>query len=277
MILSFFKVVILVMVGSFVSVHRVTAGKRKQWRKEFQEKVRVYWLTWQLFRNSRSYPCLVVCLPGKYLDADKNQCQDCPGGTYGVTRGLTNSSCSGHCYAGYFCPPGSSSPTQRQCGSPRVFCPPGSKAPMDVTLGYYTTITTRAEGDGLDEVASKAARTQKEERACERGFYCFWGIRRACPAGTFGRRRKLTTKACSGPCPIGFYCPLSSSEPILCPPGRYGSVEGLTNKDCSGACPMGHYWYVLVVVVYFLFLETGKKNYNVPCAHDETLFFLSLL
>ena len=39
----------------------------------------------------------------------------CPAGTYGDTRGLQTNACSGRCRAGYYCAPGSTSPTQNQC------------------------------------------------------------------------------------------------------------------------------------------------------------------
>jgi len=40
------------------------------------------------------------------------RCVPCPGGTYGDTAGLATSACAGPCAAGYYCPPGSVSPTQ---------------------------------------------------------------------------------------------------------------------------------------------------------------------
>ena len=40
----------------------------------------------------------------------------CPAGTYGADRELNNSNCNGPCAPGHFCPPGSTSPTQYQCG-----------------------------------------------------------------------------------------------------------------------------------------------------------------
>jgi hypothetical protein len=62
----------------------------------------------------------------------------CPVGRYGSTFGLSTSWCSGYCTAGYYCPEGSTSATQVECGGPDVFCPPGSAIPQNVDIGYYT-------------------------------------------------------------------------------------------------------------------------------------------
>jgi hypothetical protein len=55
--------------------------------------------------------------------------------------GLTSPECSGRCAAGYYCPSGSTSPTQHECGGPEVHCPVGSTAPVPVLEGHYTSIT----------------------------------------------------------------------------------------------------------------------------------------
>lgn len=62
----------------------------------------------------------------------------CPAGFYGASEGLTTSSCSGPCVAGFFCPPGSTSPIMNACGSDDLFCPPKSALPIRVTPGFYT-------------------------------------------------------------------------------------------------------------------------------------------
>ena len=63
----------------------------------------------------------------------------CAAGRYGSTVANTNSSCSGLCTEGYFCPEGSSSPKQFPCGTDAtVFCPRGSESPTAVSRSYYT-------------------------------------------------------------------------------------------------------------------------------------------
>ena len=55
------------------------------------------------------------CTPGTYC-ADDATSQPCPVGRYGDAFGLTNASCSGECSGGYFCPAGSTSPREENCG-----------------------------------------------------------------------------------------------------------------------------------------------------------------
>ena len=48
----------------------------------------------------------------------------CSGGRFGNTTGVTVDGCSGPCAAGYYCPPGSTSPTASPCFSgPQRYCP----------------------------------------------------------------------------------------------------------------------------------------------------------
>jgi hypothetical protein len=54
------------------------------------------------------------CPPGSYcIDGVRQQC---PGGAYGDAPGASTPACAGACGAGYFCPPGSTSPTAYRCG-----------------------------------------------------------------------------------------------------------------------------------------------------------------
>ena len=82
-----------------------------------------------------------VCEPGFYCVGGLRL--PCPAGTYGASVGLTTSKCSGLCEAGYFCPEGSSSPSENECGSPSVICPVGSGSPRAVQTGYYSGMKLR--------------------------------------------------------------------------------------------------------------------------------------
>ena len=69
----------------------------------------------------------------------------CPSGTYGLVSTIS-SDCTGPCSPGYYCPLGSTSPTQMECGGQYVYCPLNSSLPMNVSLNHYTvggTATTR--------------------------------------------------------------------------------------------------------------------------------------
>ena len=47
--------------------------------------------------------------------------RSCPGGSYGNSSGLTSSSCSGQCRAGFYCPPGSVNASAVPCGGTNVY------------------------------------------------------------------------------------------------------------------------------------------------------------
>jgi hypothetical protein len=66
------------------------------------------------------------------------RCVPCPAGRYGDTPGLIGAQCSGTCREGFYCPVGSTSPTQHPCGHAGVFCPPGSGSPIAASAGRRT-------------------------------------------------------------------------------------------------------------------------------------------
>lgn len=151
------------------------------------------------------YSQTVVCPAGSYcLNGVRSVC---PGGRYGGTKQMTNSSCSGACIEGWYCPAGSVSPYQNACGDPSTYCPASSAAPTPVSPGYYT-------------VASFDNETAFDMPNGENHL---------------GLRHTMQTL-----CPPGYYC-LTDGLAYACPPGRYGAASGLTASSCSGSCQAGHY------------------------------------
>ena len=74
-----------------------------------------------------------LCEAGHYCEGGRKM--QCPGGRFGASAGLANASCTGHCAAGYFCPPGSVSATAVECGSTRGVrapCPDPDAATGDI-------------------------------------------------------------------------------------------------------------------------------------------------
>jgi hypothetical protein len=72
--------------------------------------------------------------------------RSCPGGTYGAEEGLTSVNCSGTCLGGFYCPPGSTSPTEYPCTYMQSdeyqamhYCPRGSHAPLPTRQGFYVS------------------------------------------------------------------------------------------------------------------------------------------
>ena len=62
-----------------------------------------------------------VCEEGRYCVG--GVASFCPAGRYGNTTGADSADCSGQCTAGYYCPLGSTLPTQTTCGDATVYCP----------------------------------------------------------------------------------------------------------------------------------------------------------
>lgn len=192
------------------------------------------WVVLQVVGSVHPVSGALVCAIGAFFNG--NRCQLCPGGTYGDSPGLVSAACSGKCSAGYFCPDGSTSPYQNLCGTSVFYCPTGSAMRQRLAEGYYTlTFPEQIPTQNWSAIA---------QTACEPGYYCVFGIRRACPAGRFGQTIRLKSVACTDTCPLGFYCPLATPLPIPCPAGTYGNVTGLSASTCSGPCPLGHYWCV---------------------------------
>jgi len=168
----------------------------------------------------------MICEVGMY-------CQNgvrfpCPAGKFSNKTGTT-SCISNYCEEGFFCPLQSTSSRQKPCGSSAFYCPTGSAEPLKVPQGFYSI------------GGSPITRTGKA--LCEPGFYCIGdGIKRQCPAGTFGSSFGLSSSQCDGKSAAGYYTPKGSTSPntFPCPPGRYG-VEGMEDDFCLGVAGEGFY------------------------------------
>jgi hypothetical protein len=146
-----------------------------------------------------------LCEPGYYcINGTRFKCS---AGRFGSRFGLHSPHCSGECSPGFFCPSGSSLPTQVQCGFRKgssVFCPAGSSKPLPVSLGSYT----RGGYENIIGLSSNNTRTFQVP--CEPGHYCIDGIKRQCPQGKFGNESSLSSELCSGLCAPGHFCPPGS-------------------------------------------------------------------
>ena len=155
---------------------------------------------------------------------------DVPSGRFGSLPGLNSSQCVGACSAGYFCTPGSTSPT------------PDS--------GVCTAGQWSGGGSGtclMCPIGRFGASSGAQSSECSG----------TCAGGRFGWSSGLVTSMCSGGCGAGFYCPPGSTSPTaipcsvgqysvgnsstctMCPVGRVGSSSGLNSSLCSGLCDAG--------------------------------------
>lgn len=187
------------------------------------------WLATASVIDVAEYTCSGVCPVGSYCPAASVKPIPCPAGRYGTSKELGTEFCSGECKGGYFCRPGSATPTQHTCGLATFYCPAGAVGRVPVTVGYYTTPEDGPEG------------ARDGQLPCGPGTWCSKGVRAPCPPGRFGATSYLTTANCTDTCPAGSYCPQASTQPIPCPAGTYGSERGLVDPSCSGQCSPGHW------------------------------------
>ena len=181
---------------------------------------------YQELEDAKNRHSQTICEVGTYCR--KGIRFPCPAGKYSNQTG-SNSCLSNYCEEGYFCPAESISPRQKPCGSPAFYCPIGSAEPLKVPQGFYS------------KGGNPITRTGKA--ICEPGFYCLGdGIKRQCPAGTFGSSFGLSSPQCDGKSAAGYYTlkGSTSSSAFPCPPGRYG-VKGMEDELCMGVAKEGYY------------------------------------
>ncbi len=193
--------------------------------------------------------CSGLCDPGFWCGAGSviGNATACRNGQYGASPGLGTAQCTGACAAGYFCPPASTSATQFECPDSSVYCPAASESPRSVTAGYFSYPV----GHGAIQ-----------QNVCpESGSYCLFGVKYACPAGSYGNSTMLSTPACTSLCDAGcacasasssscrapcgdasVYCPAGTPSPLTVDPGWY-SAGGADASHRTGqiACPVGSY------------------------------------
>ena len=152
-----------------------------------------------------------ICDPGHYCRNGSRFV--CPGGTYGGTSGLSQEGCSGICLAGFYCPSGSTSATEMQCGGAAYFCPAGSSRRGRVLLGGGVGPTHLNDGAhySIGTTPGDLGLLQRErQKRCPAGSFCIGGIKSLCPAGRFGSRLGESNPLCEGPCMRGYFCPEGS-------------------------------------------------------------------
>ena len=176
------------------------------------------------YGNTISY-ARAICPAGSYCSGGEKTL--CPAGHFGETTGLSTADCSGSCPAGYYCPEGSVSGTTNKCGSVDKYCPAGSSAPTDVSEGYYSG----PEDADVD--------VRSESTICPIGYYCTGGVKRPCPAGSYGTSEGLSSSTCTASCEAGYYCP-GGDEKLECGsitkycPAGSSAPSDVPDGYCSG-------------------------------------------
>lgn len=200
----------------------------------------------------------------------------CPAGTFGSVAGLETDSCTGSCKAGYFCPPGSTSPMQHLCGSPAVYCPKGDpRSPILVPPGWYSIRELQGTGGDNDGYGFPTAGVDNANTIypAAPGHYAVDGEQRQCAPGTF--TTEIGRSSPCDPCPPGYrcvgaaatfsdfpcvsmqaFCPAGSSNEIAVDPGYYAVQDNgvsVAQRMCEAGywcdpsdsvrriCPVGRY------------------------------------
>jgi hypothetical protein len=149
-----------------------------------------------------------ICPPGHYCPEGSPSPVQCPPGTNTSSDGLTHVGDCQACVKGYYCPSNGTVYSEQQCLA-GYYCPSGTSMPSDF--------------DNL---------------VCPTGSRCPVGsdFPVPCDAGTYQDERGNDT--CKQ-CPIGFFCAINSSKPILCPSGYYCPTA--SNNPLEFPCPAGTY------------------------------------
>jgi len=185
------------------------------------------------------------CPAGKYQPSISvngiSDCIDCAAGRYGTAVKETNPACTGICAQGYYCPPGSTSPTANDC--------PAGK--YGATTGLGTATCSGNVGPGYWST-TRATRVNPTSVTAHRGDRC--------PAGRFGAGG-ASSSSCSGPCQAGYYCPIGS-----------GSAS---QTQCGGPdkyCPAGRGSPISVSSGYYSTPESApstQRTGQAKCSEEE--------
>jgi hypothetical protein len=212
--------------------------------------------------RSQELPC-----PRGYFCVDGVR-TPCAAGRFGAEPRSASPACSGACEEGYFCPPGSSSARERECGGAALYCPAASGAPLPVPTGAYSIAAGAAGAAYVRRLNASAPGAlppagpapPAPPRSCaaawaavgEAGAEAAALLALATPGSALedGAARGVAvdvaavaagagTRARVAPCPPGSFC--RGGIPHACPGGRWGGAWSETREGCAGACAPGFY------------------------------------
>ena len=89
-----------------------------------------------------------------------------------------------------------------------------------------------------------------------------------CPPGVFGAAPGLASPQCSGPCPVGYWCPEVSVNGTAnpCPQGTYGELEGQGSAAACLPCRAGAFSQPGAAACTPCPLGTASAGDGAPCA-----------
>ena len=195
----------------------------------------------------------VDCPDGEWSISGSASCNQCPPG-YACKSGVKTV-----CTSGYYCPAGTSDPTQCEEG---YYCPTGTANHIPCPPGTHsaaTAATCSSSTAGHYTKQGQSTSTMNLNK-CKGGFYCELeskgSIHKPCPPGTFSDEDFNILNSCAACtagyycmegtqtstriiCPTGHYCPEGSAIPTKCPVGSHRSTTGGTELNSCDPCPAG--------------------------------------
>jgi hypothetical protein len=208
----------------------------------------------------------IACGAGNYCPNPANTPGDisvCGVGRYCSTPNNSAALGDGPCTAGYFCPAGSTSPTQEDAGLGK-YTGTGAVARVNCAAGRYCSTLNNIDdqGDGACAVGRycpAGSSSSLGAGACSAGYYCPVGssiatqedagagkyttagatARLDCAAGRYCSGLNNVNDQGDGPCQAGYYCPAGSTTATANPsgPGFYTAAGAST----ATACGVGNY------------------------------------
>ena len=107
---------------------------------------------------------------------------------------------------------------------------------LPAPAGYYMNGSLeRVERDGVFVSLSRIV-DKDIPFVCPRGHWCNGSKLLPCPPGKRGNGTTFNSSECGGDCPPGFYCPESSTAPLVCKPGTF-SESGAGKGSCPDCLP----------------------------------------
>ncbi|KAL6471032.1 hypothetical protein MHYP_G00196820 [Metynnis hypsauchen] len=198
----------------------------------------------------------VPCPSGTWSNStgqrSEEECQQCPGGFYCATAGLTVP--TGLCSEGFYCTGKATTPmpTDRTSGNlcpEGHYCPSGATHPVPCDPGTFMTATQASQcwpcSAGWYCVNGSRLR-------CPQGFYCPEGTGydwRPCPLGTYSPESGLSMVSQCRECDGGHYCSHQNATSVsgecfagyFCSQGNISPQPLTLSAGSGGPCPAGHY------------------------------------
>ena len=174
--------------------------------------------------NVQSVP--IIAKEGHFVNDQGNRLaqEACPPGTYGQSKGLSTTLCSGLCMKGHFCPLGSIQPNP--CRQGYYQSNEGQDHCLICPIGYATTMTGMIKCMSCPKGYISQKNGSKFCNKCPSGWYNQHENTKKCELCLKGTFSNVGSSSCSL-CPKGYY-QISNEQSfcLSCNPGRYNNIRG---------------------------------------------------